>query len=215
LAAYLKQINDIETERKFILIKLRAWRRIGELFAQLDFSDCTTQSERIRKIQNHKPFRGVIEDVSPASIDAAMHVAQLSEQDYEAIITNARVTGSLSGLMAEIRAARRTDEEDVVSGFEKNMKRQREVKEEQQRDLNFSVEVYEASRQSLKEVGVTLERRDRLKQKPFVFLIREEVHELMRQAAFDHKITMHEVLRRGLKMWMKENNYDWPEEEVE
>ena len=52
LAAYYKQIKDDETVRKFNEVRLRAWRRIGKLFAAVDLSECETwvaksrQSER-------------------------------------------------------------------------------------------------------------------------------------------------------------------------
>ena len=59
---------------------------------------------------------------------------------------------------------------------------------------------------------VTLERKDRAKMKSVVFLIKDEVHTMMRQAAFDEKITMQEVLRRGLKMWLIAHDYKFPDE---
>ena len=45
-----------------------------------------------------------------------------------------------------------------------------------------------------------------------VFLIKEEIHTLLRRAAFDHRITMQEVLRRGLKMWLVAQGYKFPEQ---
>jgi hypothetical protein len=47
-----------------------------------------------------------------------------------------------------------------------------------------------------------------------VFLIKEPIHAVMRKAAFDHKITMQDILRRGLRMWLVENGYDFPEEDA-
>jgi hypothetical protein len=66
----------------------------------------------------------------------------------------------------------------------------------------------------LKEVGLTLDRRDRTKMKEVVFLIKNEIHAIMRQAAFDQKITMQEILRRGLKMWLIAHDYDFPDDDV-
>ena len=37
---------------------------------------------------------------------------------------------------------------------------------------------------------------------------------MMRQAAFDKKITMQEVLRRGLKMWLIAHDYEFPERDA-
>src|SRR4051794_443763 len=49
LAAYYAQIKDTETERKFYRVKLRAWRRIGELFSVVDLSDCDRQAAKAKR----------------------------------------------------------------------------------------------------------------------------------------------------------------------
>jgi hypothetical protein len=72
-------------------------------------------------------------------------------------------------------------------------------------------ELKTASNEAAKEVGITLDRRDRLRMKQVVFLIKNDIHSIMRQAAFDEKITMQEILRRGLKMWLIAHGYDFPE----
>jgi hypothetical protein len=41
----------------------------------------------------------------------------------------------------------------------------------------------------------------------------DEVHKVMRQAAFDQKVTMQEILRRGLKMWLVAHDYKFPPDE--
>jgi hypothetical protein len=69
-----------------------------------------------------------------------------------------------------------------------------------------------ASDVALEEVGITLDRKDRLNMKEVVFLIKNDIHEVMRKAAFDEKITMQEILRRGLKMWLIAHGYDFPED---
>ena len=78
-------------------------------------------------------------------------------------------------------------------------------------DLETFVELTRASKVAMNEVGITLDRKDRLRMKQVVFLIKEEVHGVMRQAAFDQKITMQEILRRGLKMWLIAHDYKFPE----
>jgi hypothetical protein len=64
------------------------------------------------------------------------------------------------------------------------------------------------------EVGITLDRRDRTGMKKVVFLIKDRDHAVMRQAAFDMKITMQELLRRSLKMYLIANDYDFPAEDA-
>lgn len=45
IAAYHKQIKDDASMRQFLEIKMRAWRRIGEIFRAVDTSDCATFAE--------------------------------------------------------------------------------------------------------------------------------------------------------------------------
>jgi hypothetical protein len=59
-------------------------------------------------------------------------------------------------------------------------------------------------------VGITLDRRDRMAMHTTVFLLREPIHEALRQAAFDHRMTMHAVLREGLALWFAANGYSVP-----
>ena len=64
----------------------------------------------------------------------------------------------------------------------------------------------------MRDVGITLERKDRANIKSVVFLIKDAIHAVMRQAAFDKHITMQDVLRRGLRLWLEANGYDWPDD---
>jgi hypothetical protein len=82
------------------------------------------------------------------------------------------------------------------------------------REERYEKELFDASSQAMAEVGITLERKDRTHMKSVVFLIKDDVHAVMRKAAFDEKITMQEILRRGLKMWLIAHDYEFPESKV-
>jgi hypothetical protein len=57
------------------------------------------------------------------------------------------------------------------------------------------------------EVGITLDRRDRKEMHQIVFLLKKPIYETLRQAAFDHRMTMQAVLRSGLRAWLAAHNY--------
>src|SRR5262249_21330412 len=85
LAAYYAQIKDVETERNFYRVKLRAWRRIGELISVVDISDCTSQVARINKIKDS--FTGtVVVEFNDYTIMECLKLATLSAEDFEATL---------------------------------------------------------------------------------------------------------------------------------
>lgn len=61
------------------------------------------------------------------------------------------------------------------------LKQQREQERKQQIEDQHRLELEAASEDALNEVGLTLERKDRAKIKSVVFMIREDVHAVMRQ----------------------------------
>jgi hypothetical protein len=58
------------------------------------------------------------------------------------------------------------------------------------------------------EVGVTMDRRDRKSMQQVMLLLKEPVHAVLRQAAFDKHMTMQEILRTGLRMWFAAHDYE-------
>ena len=65
MAAYYKQIKDTETEVMFYRIRLRAWRRIAELFATVDMSDLPI-SERVGWVTTKDKVTRIKNDIPPA-----------------------------------------------------------------------------------------------------------------------------------------------------
>src|SRR5262245_5939299 len=53
IAAYYSQIKDDESVRKFLQIKLRAWRRIGEIVAgcNVDRTKCESTADYLRRVR--------------------------------------------------------------------------------------------------------------------------------------------------------------------
>ena len=235
LAAYYKQVNDTESERKFYQIKLRAWRRIGELFSAVDVSDCITQVAKIKKIKASFD-EAVVAEFTDSRILEILKLAALPHTSFEFALN--RITGGgIGGLwqhtpefIAEREAAeakaeayrRARERKEAKPEYQKKLREQQEQEQkklqaqQEQADLikRHESELVEASKAALKEVGITLERKDRAQMKQVVFLIKKEIHAVMRQAAFDRKITMQEILRRGLKLWLVAHGYDFPEQGV-
>ena len=228
MAAYHEQIRDTETERMFYQVKLRAWRRIGELLSAVDTSDCETQKIKIQKIRDSFD-EAVISEFSDSRIYTLLNLMTVPEASFE--IALKKVTrGGIDHLMrltpehaAKVKAWEAQQQENLreqqrrlaspehKKKMREEAKKQRQEAEQQQMEQRNVNELLAASATALKEVGITLDRKDRIRMKSVVFLIRDEVHAVMRQAAFDQKITMQEVLRRGLKMWLIAHDYDFPD----
>lgn len=218
VAAYYKQIKDDDTVQKFNRVKLRAWRRIAELFRSIDCVGCGTQREKIDKI------RAAFEEVAVAEMPDSriyqlLQLGELSDADFEYAILQ-EVNGSIPDLLRrtpEQEAILKSRAEIVTSAEPTRPPTPQEIEKEKKRkakDALINKEIQEAADASfaaIKEVGITLEVKHRLEMKSVVFLIKDEVHAVLRQAAFDQNITMQEVLRRGLRMWLIAHDYDFPD----
>jgi hypothetical protein len=223
MAAYYAQIKDIKTEVMFYRIRLRAWRRIGELFSAVDLSDCENPTQKARKIR--AAFKGdpTVVEMRDSRIIDVVKIMAVSDKDFEYAVQQ-QVNGSIIDLLRRTPAGEKDMEEQRKRMAKWNAEAQKRQAIEQEKNrkavqerLKFAEteskhhrELDAAAQEAMKEVGITLERKDRARIKPVVFLIKEEVHATMRQAAFDKRITMQEVLRRGLKLWLEANGYDWP-----
>lgn len=231
MAAYYAQIKDTETELMFQRIRVRAWRRIGELFSPVSFTDCETQAAKVRKIRAAFPDDPTVSDMSDSRILEILRLMEIPDKEFESAIKQT-ITGSLPDLFkrtpsaiaqrleSERYWAKRREKEEEERQFAAAVAAQdravavRAAKKEATLLEKHGTELYAAADQAMKEVGITLERKDRAKMKQVVFLIKQEVHEVLRQAAFDKRVTMQEVLRRGLKLWLEANGYDWPDDDT-
>ena len=89
--------------------------------------------------------------------------------------------------------------------------RQQQERQEETADLNVLIA---ARNDAFDEVGITLDRRDRKEMHQIVFLLKKPVYEILRQAAFDHRMTMQAVLRAGLRTWLVAHGYDVPPDDT-
>jgi len=227
MAAYYKQINDSKTVLMFHRVRARAWRRIGELVASaVKFYDGETQVARVKKVRAAFPDDSTVADMSDARIIEIMRLMEISDADFEHAIQQ-EINGSIVDLLRRTpaheawvaanhraTAAAAKQNEQYAKGQQAEFAKQQaeDAKQRAREDRHFD-ELAEAAAVAMRDVGITLERKDRANMKQVVFLIKEEVHAVMRQAAFDKRITMQEVLRRGLKLWLEANGYDFPDDE--
>ena len=220
IAAYYKQIKDDTSMRKFMLIKLRAFRRIAEIFSSVDRSDCETQMAYFRKIKKTFPEHGF----SDASMYQIMRIAEIPDDFF-----NQHIGGGYSAQGIVHAYERVKHKEFMASPAGKKQAQQiktqiaeaahtlaqqqkRATAEHSKIERNIAdLQELRASRDAaFKEVGITLERRDRENMKSIVFLIKDSVHATLRQAAFDNHVTMQAVLRAGLAMWLAAHGYPIP-----
>lgn len=223
MTAYYKQIKDDESVRLFWRIKLRAWKRIGDLFKSVDVSSCEYKKDIYATIR--AAFSDpVTRTLSDASISMALKAAEIADEDFDRYAAAAK--GSLVALIAQghpaniaARAQFEADKErmlrgefteDEIAHKQRWAKRDEELAlaEQLRQDENAARRELEvALGEAAREVGITLSRKDRHHMKTVVFILRAEIHSTLRQAAFDHKITMQEVLRRGLAIWLAAHGY--------
>jgi len=222
LSAYYEQIKDTETERMFYQVKLRAWRRIGELFSAVDLAGCETQSSKTKKIRENFA-EAAIREISDSRIIEILKLMAVPDASFEVALTSV-ARGSIPALLcvtpeaiAESEARHAAYQKQISDPKFREQLRQEKKQREDQAERGAQEAAYErhlllASEEAHHEVGITLDRRYRASMKHVVFLIKEDIHDVMRKAAFDEKITMQEVLRRGLKMWLIAHGYDFPDD---
>lgn len=234
MAAYYKQIKDTETEVMFFRVRLRAWRRIAELFSTVNLSDIppsdswqarghVTQTSRVKRIREAFLHDPTVADMSDGRISDILKLMEVTDKDFEYAIKQ-QVGGSIVDLLRRTPAAERAREQAERERDANNKRWAKEQAKEAAENAALTSaamkvdamqrkherELDAAAQSAMDDVGVTLERKDRANMKQVVFLIKEDVHAAMRQAAFDNRITMQDLLRRGLRLWLEANGYDWP-----
>jgi hypothetical protein len=240
MAAYYKQIKDTETEVMFYRVRLRAWRRIGELFATVDMSNLplstrhwnagagapgwVTQTSKVKRIRESFPNDPTMADMTDNRISEILKLMELTNEEFEYAVKQ-QIGGTIVDLMRRTPSAvaeREKADKERAAYYKKSEKKRLEEEAKSREKIAAALErnalevkhINELDRsasEAMKEVGITLERKDRANMKQVVFLIKDSVHEALRQAAFDKKITMQDVLRRGLRLWLEANGYDWPD----
>ena len=234
IAAYHKQIKDDASVRKFIQIKLRAWRRIGELLSTVDRSDCGDNvAAQIRKIMSAFKGNEAVEELSDSAIREALRLAALPADFFERNVADHRNCHTLCFAYERLQQEkweaspagqkelkRREKERQERAAAEAQYRAEKETRAAQEAAAQEAAQrtmlaLHAAHQEAISEVGFTLDRRDREDMREVVFMIKGAVHEALRQAAFDNRMTMQAVLRAGLAMWFIAHGYDVPLSELD
>jgi hypothetical protein len=211
MALYYKQANDQDTLQKFFEIKLRAWRRLGELMLSDAEVAATAGPRRSFKLAMERmgtpELRATLREYDAVH---AMKLARIDAVEFEAFLGEAG--GSMAKLieLTDPRAkfytahaeAGRNDTPAVhlrTSNFIERLYRKddeaRTVKE------RATVDAAEEADEVEHNVGLTLLRKYRRPMRVFGFYLSFEAHEQLRRAAFERRVTMHHVLRAALDTW--------------
>src|SRR5580765_7442071 len=83
IAAYFKQIKDDDSVKKFLAIKVRAWRKIGEVLSVVDGSDCESKSAHIRKVRRHFADDPTVKAMTDTTIGNALKLSELPADFFE------------------------------------------------------------------------------------------------------------------------------------
>lgn len=247
IAAYFKQISDDDSVRRFLAVKLRAWRKIGEILCTVDVSECLTAAAQAAKIRKAFPDNPVVVGMTDYYIGNAVKLARLPTDFFEDELGE---HNSISSMLASYSRALREEWEASPEGQAELQERRRQEAEARERyDKRLAKQAAEAAKQAKLEaeylaqqaeatardkadldalaeargeaisdirsdVGFTMDRRDRERMKEVLFLIKASVHDVLRQAAFDHHMTMQAVLRAGLVMWLAANGYPFDPDDL-
>lgn len=221
IAAYFKQIEDDASVRKFFTVKLRAWRKIGEFLITVDSSDCETMAARIRKVRASFDRDPSVKKMSDSAIGNALKLGELRDDFFEQEVGyhssvstmlaayqrlvfqewRASPEGQAVAKKTEAELARRTVEQEEANTRERAKAHEAYQKAQQEK---ADLAALNAARE---EVGYTMDRRDRERMREVMLLLKDPVHKVLRQAAFDRHMTMQAVLRSGLAMWFIANGY--------
>lgn len=201
LAAYCDQIGDRESVRKFNEIRIRAFRRLGELFKDVDTSACKNQRDAHKTICDH--FQSpAVSQLSKYEVNACLEFAKRSEEFFEKSIAESR--GTLKSVVDYGRASicivyQAFSTEDLA-----------EIAEEQAK-VEFEEEIEErisaSHNEAVAEIGITLSRKDRKAMHETTLLLERDVHKVLRLAAFEREISQQEVIRQALQMWFDASGY--------
>lgn len=203
IAAYYKQIKDDESMRKFLSVKLRAWRRIGEICAATNKADCPTKATYCAKIKLIFP------DLTESEIYLAVRLTEVPLDFFERVVSDCRSISEVLRSYSEFNVTGRTARENREMREASYREAVATARETGNADKGVNQlclvlpEVAESYKEAHKEVGYTMDRRDRRNMKTVVLLLKSDRHEVLRQAAFANQITMQEILRQGMDMWLK------------
>jgi hypothetical protein len=218
IATYYNQINDDESEKKFLAVKMRAWRRLAEIFLTVSDKGCESMAAHIRKIKEAFPGH----PVTDSQMYKVLRFGKLPTDFLDANIDDEDSMDSMLGSYNLLKRkewdsspkgiAAKKKEEKLLAKYriDQTKRYEEEAKATQQEALEMQdLHKLKATRdEAFREVGITLDRRDRDDMHQIVFLIKKSIHETLRQAAFDNRMTMQAILRSGLAMWFMAHGYD-------
>ena len=215
IAAYYSQINDDESVRKFIQIKLRAWRRIGEILmsAGVDRMECLNEdgrvnnAEYIRRIRSKFSGHKDVEELSDSSFRQAIKVAEIPEDFFDDNVGQHNSIGSLFNAFMDMQrqewetspegqdelAIRKAEEVEWQKKLAAEEKIRRKENEQRQKEDAAAVLLRDREEADLRRLK---EARDQAFSEVGITLDRRD-RERMHQIVFLLKKNIYEILRRA------------------
>jgi hypothetical protein len=208
LAAYARQIHDDRSLKQYLEIKIRAWRRIGELLCEI---------AGIKPIAR-QDYGG---DVSGPSVPTA--VLRKMRTGFSCALTDVEIrraaaVASIDGDFFELRAKGEPD--NPFRFFEAYSAFMRDEWLQTPEGKEYSLEVWkeQAERRARVEEAAELPPYSgALKPGPDTvtidIVVTKRFHEMIRQAAFERKVTQQYLIRAALVEWFVDKDYDPPTED--
>jgi hypothetical protein len=219
-AEYCKQLCDFETERRFKEIKLRAYRALGTLCNGVVTPAGLTKKARFGVIREHLNIRP---DVTYTMIDASMYAAMMPVADFELALSEDTIP-ALNALVymhkcqALTRAQKEVADDTLSVGLDDDIN-DNATPDNAYTDGSFDtygiIEDIDR-RKTWKEWMLWASNKDHKRMRSdyrlhisrkyrivtIQMLLLREQRERLKGAARDNDITLRELIRQALDMWM-------------
>ena len=193
LAAYYKQTQDVESQRYLNDIKLRAWRQMGTLLLEIDLAGCDTNAKRLKVLRWYYP--GDISYVTDHHLTQAIKLAEIADTNFESSVASVLAAGSGS-------VQRVIQESPEYLAERRRKEKEWQAKEQQRQDAIAAYQTQQAKKGKTKPQKAMT---------PTVLrwhcLVNRTAHDQWREAAIKQDMTMHQILRDGLNLWMTQHGY--------
>jgi hypothetical protein len=222
MQAYYAQVHDDEAWDTMREIKLRAWRRMSEIVASVDVSKCARQKDMIEKVRSTLGADGTAM-LSDSRIIELIRLSGVPEAGFEAAVSNKRTT-SVGAVIAQAHpdAIRRRQEDEAKQRDSRRRYEERRAEEEEAAKVSAK-ERAKAEKELIKkledhvkregivdanEVGLTLtaDAADHLVK--FTIMMDKKMHDQLRDAAHERRVTMWSILREATNYWFVVNGYE-------
>lgn len=210
LAAYARQVRDDGSLKQYLEIKIRAWRRIGELLCEVVGIEPTTATGYGGSVRSPSVPNDALRRMR------ATFTCDLTDLEIRRAVAVASIDGDFFEQQAQGGPQTPYHIFQAYSTFLSEQWLQSPDGVAYSRDL---IEERERRRASLEKLGNITPYSGSLTPGPdtitVAVVMSRKLHEMLRTAAFERKVTQQYLIRSALVEWLIDKTYDPPDEDGE